>query len=61
MRMTGQVRFGPFALNLQTADLHGGERTVRLPEQQFQILHMLFEAGRRGGHPRRDPQTPVAQ
>ena len=45
MRMTGQVRFGPFALNLETADLHGGERTVRLPEQQFQILHMLLKRG----------------
>ncbi len=45
--MPGQVRFGPFALDLETADLQGGSRTVRLPEQQFQILQMLLV--RRGG------------
>jgi serine/threonine protein kinase len=50
--MTGQVRFGPFTLNLETADLEGAERTVRLPEQQFQILHMLLK--RSGGVVTRD-------
>jgi serine/threonine protein kinase/tetratricopeptide (TPR) repeat protein len=45
--MTGQVRFGPFALDLETADLQAADRTVRLPEQQFQILHMLLR--RAGG------------
>ena len=43
--MTGQVRFGPFALDLETADLQGGDRTIRLPEQQFQILYMLLKRG----------------
>ena len=43
--MTGHVRFGPFTLDLETADLQGADRTVRLPEQQFQILHMLLKRG----------------
>src|SRR5215469_9825210 len=47
MGMTGQVRFGPFALDLETADLQAAGHTVRLPEQQFQILHMLLR--RAGG------------
>jgi DNA-binding winged helix-turn-helix (wHTH) protein/tRNA A-37 threonylcarbamoyl transferase component Bud32/tetratricopeptide (TPR) repeat protein len=42
MRMAGRVRFGPFALDLETADLESGDRNVRLPEQQFQILQMLL-------------------
>src|SRR5579871_6265072 len=45
--MTGHVRFGPFTLDLETADLHASGRTVRLPEQQFQILLMLLR--RAGG------------
>ncbi|MGB6745334.1 MAG: protein kinase, partial [Terracidiphilus sp.] len=45
--MPGLLRFGPFALDLETADLHGKGRTVRLPEQQFQILQMLLQ--REGG------------
>jgi serine/threonine protein kinase/tetratricopeptide (TPR) repeat protein len=40
--MPGLVCFGPFALNLETADLQGLDRTTRLPEQQFQILQMLL-------------------
>jgi len=36
------VRFGPFELDLEAADLRRGGRTVRLPEQQFQILQMLL-------------------
>src|SRR5215469_5307323 len=36
------VRFGPFKLDLRTADLHLNGRKVRLPEQQFQILEMLL-------------------
>jgi serine/threonine protein kinase len=38
------VRFGPFELSLATADLCRGERKVRLPEQQFQVLEMLLRA-----------------
>jgi len=41
------VRFGPFELNLETADLQGKGRSVRLPEQQFKILQMLLD--RKGG------------
>src|SRR5438477_7172678 len=36
------VRFGPFALDLATADLHTNGRKMRLSEQQFQILEMLL-------------------
>jgi len=45
--MPDLIRFGSFELNLQTADLRGGGRTLRLPEQQFRILQMLLE--RKGG------------
>ena len=38
------VRFGPFELDLATADLYRTGRKVRLPEQQFQILEMLLRA-----------------
>jgi len=40
--MPDLVRFGPFELDLETADLWRGGRSVRLPEQQFQILQMLL-------------------
>jgi DNA-binding winged helix-turn-helix (wHTH) protein/Tol biopolymer transport system component len=36
------VHFGPFELDLSTADLHRNGRRIRLPEQQFQILEMLL-------------------
>jgi serine/threonine protein kinase/Tfp pilus assembly protein PilF len=36
------VRFGPFELDLATADLHQNGGKIRLPEQQFQILEMLL-------------------
>ena len=36
------VRFGPFELDVSTADLHLNGRKIRLPEQQFQILEMLL-------------------
>ena len=36
------VRFGPFELDLATADLHRNGRKTRLPEQQFLILEMLL-------------------
>src|SRR4051794_38975514 len=39
--MPGFVHFGPFELDLSTADLHQNGRKTRLPEQQFQILEML--------------------
>ena len=45
--MPDLVRFGPFALNTETADLHGCTGTIRLPDQQFRILQMLVE--RAGG------------
>jgi eukaryotic-like serine/threonine-protein kinase len=40
--MPALVRFGPFELDLSTADLHRNGRQTRLPEQQFQILEMLL-------------------
>ncbi len=40
--MSDLVRFGVFALDPETADLRGNDRTVRLPDQQFQILQMLL-------------------
>jgi len=36
------VRFGPFELDVTTADLHLNGGRIRLPEQQFQILEMLL-------------------
>jgi len=39
--MPGLMRFGPFELDLEAAELRTDGRKVRLPEQQFQILHML--------------------
>ena len=36
------VRFGPFELDLEAAELRTNGRRVRLPEQQFQILNMLL-------------------
>ena len=47
MHLPNVVRFGPFELNLETADLQGKGRSVRLPEQQFKILQMLLD--RKGG------------
>jgi len=38
------VRFGPFELDVSTADLHLNGRKIRLPEQQFQILEMLLRS-----------------
>jgi eukaryotic-like serine/threonine-protein kinase len=38
------IRFGLFNLDLEAAELRTAERSVRLPEQQFQILHMLLRA-----------------
>ncbi len=40
--MPKTIRFGPFELDLETADLRKGARTTRLPEQQFQILRILL-------------------
>ncbi|MGD0630771.1 MAG: protein kinase, partial [Terracidiphilus sp.] len=40
--MLDLVRFGAFELDLEAADLRRSGRSVRLPEQQFQILHMLL-------------------
>jgi DNA-binding winged helix-turn-helix (wHTH) protein len=42
VRMPDLVRFGPFELDLATADLHQNGGKLRLPEQQFQILEMLL-------------------
>ncbi|MGB6722270.1 MAG: protein kinase, partial [Terracidiphilus sp.] len=38
------VRFGPFELDLEAAELRTNGRSARLPEQQFQILQMLLLA-----------------
>jgi serine/threonine protein kinase/Tol biopolymer transport system component len=43
--MPNLVRFGPFELDLEAAEVRIGGRPSRLPEQQFQILHMLLLAG----------------
>jgi DNA-binding winged helix-turn-helix (wHTH) protein/tetratricopeptide (TPR) repeat protein len=37
------VRFGPFQLDLRTAELHKNGTTTKLPEQPFQILVELVE------------------
>jgi serine/threonine protein kinase len=42
VRIPDLVRFGPFELDLATADLHQNGGRFRLPEQQFQILEMLL-------------------
>jgi serine/threonine protein kinase/tetratricopeptide (TPR) repeat protein len=41
--MSGCVQFGPFALKLETADLETNGCSIRLPEQQFQILLLLVQ------------------
>jgi len=38
------IRFGPFDLDLEAAELRTEGRSLRLPEQQFQILYMLLLA-----------------
>jgi Tol biopolymer transport system component/DNA-binding winged helix-turn-helix (wHTH) protein len=38
------IRFGAFELNLEAAELHTNGRSLRLPEQQFQILYVLLLA-----------------
>jgi serine/threonine protein kinase/tetratricopeptide (TPR) repeat protein len=43
--MPDLIRFGSFVLDPETADLKGKGSTVRLPEQQFQILQMLLRHG----------------
>jgi serine/threonine protein kinase len=40
--MPNLIQFGPFELDLATAELRRNRRKVRLPEQQFQILQMLL-------------------
>jgi serine/threonine protein kinase/Tol biopolymer transport system component len=40
--MPDLVRFGPFELDLEAAELRSNGRRVRLPEQQFQILCLLL-------------------
>ena len=42
--MPAPIRFGSFELDLETAEVCTDGRTMRLPEQQFQILHMLLLA-----------------
>src|SRR5580693_4556949 len=46
------IRFGPFELDLEAAEMRTDGRSMRLPEQQFQILHMLLVA--QGGVVSRD-------
>src|SRR5579863_4436528 len=52
MRMPALVCFGPFELDIEAAEVRTGGRSLRLPEQQFQILHMLLLA--QGGVVSRD-------
>ena len=40
---TARVRFGPFELNVRTAELHKGDTRIRLQDQPFQILLMLLD------------------
>jgi len=40
--MSNLIRFGLLSLNLETGDLQGSKRGVRLPEQQFMILQLLL-------------------
>ncbi len=42
--MPDLIRFGPFELDLEAAELRSNGRSLRLPEQQFQILYMLLVA-----------------
>jgi DNA-binding SARP family transcriptional activator len=46
------VCFGPFELDIEAAEVRADGRSLRLPEQQFQILHMLLLA--QGGVVSRD-------
>ena len=41
-QMSNLIRFGLLSLNLETGDLQGSKRGVRLPEQQFMILQLLL-------------------
>ena len=43
--MSDLVRFGSLVLHIDTADLRGNGRSIRLPEQQFQILQLLLHRG----------------
>jgi DNA-binding winged helix-turn-helix (wHTH) protein len=40
--MSNLIRFGLLSLNLETGDLQGSRRGVRLPEQQCMILQLLL-------------------
>jgi serine/threonine protein kinase len=40
--MPDLVQFGPFELDIEAAEMRTNGRKLRLPEQQFQILHMLL-------------------
>jgi len=42
--MPALVCFGPFELDIEAAEVRADGRSLRLPEQQFQILHMLLLA-----------------
>src|SRR5580692_6029366 len=52
MRRPALVCFGPFELDIAAAEVRADGRSLRLPEQQFQILHMLLLA--QGGVVSRD-------
>jgi hypothetical protein len=52
MQMAALVCFGPFELDIEAAEVRADGRSLRLPEQQFQILHMLLLA--QGGVVSRD-------
>lgn len=42
-RPSSNIRFGPFELDVRSAELRKGGTRVRLPDQPFQILLMLLE------------------
>src|SRR3954468_3042884 len=42
MAATSIIRFGPYELDVRSAELRKGGTRVRLPEQPFQILLMLL-------------------
>jgi eukaryotic-like serine/threonine-protein kinase len=44
MQMPALVCFGPFELDIEAAEVRTDGPSLRLPEQQFQILHMLLLA-----------------
>jgi hypothetical protein len=49
MSVPDLIRFGPFELDLEAAELCSNGRSLHLPEQRFRILHMLLFPGLSAG------------